>query len=356
MDQPTQPTTELTKSMHQGDTSVNQPVEKKKTNMQVLFIAIVVVLVVLIGAVFIFKYLGSNSTNTANSLSQTTQATNNDTSVLKVAIIEDENGAEANKKEFQPIVDYLAQNLTGEGITKGTVTVVQTPTEMTQLVKQKKADIVMDTAFTIYVVDKLANTTLIADRWKEGVEKYNSVFFTKNTSSIKSFDDLKGKIIAFDSPTSTTGYFLPKAFLVQKGYTLTEKKSFSDTVSPTEIGYVFVRPKSVQESVESGTAIAGAESGQEVTDYFGDKMSQYSVIGQTPYTPRFLVAVRSDLPLPLIKGIQQTLYTMDQTGKGELLLKDFSNTVKFTPLTEDNSSYGAISDLVDQVENEIVKQ
>jgi ABC transporter, phosphonate, periplasmic substrate-binding protein len=69
-------------------------------------------------------------------------------------------------------------------------------------------------------VDKESGAVPFLLGWKEGVPQYHSIFIVKNNSSIKTINDFAGKTIAFEAPESTSGYLLPKAYLVQKGFKL----------------------------------------------------------------------------------------------------------------------------------------
>ncbi len=276
--------------------------------------------------------------------------------VLRVGTIIDENGLAADKAEFQPFIDYLVGQLHDQGITKGQFVAETSVSNMAKLLREGKVDLYIDSIFPVFVADRLSGSSLIADRWKEGVEKYHTAIFVPKASPIKSVADLKGKLIAFDSSTSTVGYFLPKAELTKLGYKLTQKQKTTDTVASDEIGYVFVHDK-VFDSVQDAVTPAGAESEQEIRDHFGATFDQqYRVVMTTPDVLRFAVTGRSDLSLKLRTAIKATLLSMDQAAAGKQALKDFSDTAKFTDVgTDSDTAYGEIQKLTDLVEQEIVQ-
>ena len=80
--------------------------------------------------------------------------------------------------------------------------------------RQAKVDLYVDSAFASIVVNQPSVAELFLSRWKKGVEKYHSTIFVRRGEGIDSLDDLKGKMIAFEDPGSTSAYFLPKAELL----------------------------------------------------------------------------------------------------------------------------------------------
>jgi phosphonate transport system substrate-binding protein len=278
------------------------------------------------------------------------------TGVLRIGSIIDEDGVDANRKEFQPFIDYLVSQLHEEGITKGEFVPKTSVTDMAKLLREDQVDVYIDSIFPVFVADRLAESSVIADRWKDGVEKYHTAIFAQKGSSIKTVADLKGKMLAFDSSTSTVGYFLPKAELAKQGYKLTEKAKPTDPVAPDEIGYVFVHDK-VFDDVQQGVTPAGGESEQEIRDHFGASFDQnYRIVMTTPDVLRFAVSARKGLDPKLLTAIKHVLLTMDQTDAGRAALKSFSDTAKFTDVgTDSDAAYGEVRKLTDYVESEIVR-
>ena len=98
-------------------------------------------------------------------------------------------------------------------------------------------------------------------RWKGGIADYRSVIFTSKQSGITRLEDLRGKIIAFEDPGSTSGYLLPKLFLLKKGFSVVEKATPAAKVSPVDIGYIFAdTDKNIVNLVMQEKVAAGAFS------------------------------------------------------------------------------------------------
>src|SRR5258708_3709422 len=297
---------------------------------------ITLLLLIGFGIFFYQRQLQSQSTQTSSS-NQTTIEKN----VIHIGFTIDEDGLDANTKEFQPFVDYLASQLQDQGITAGKLVPAKSFAEMAQLVRQGKVDVYIDSAFPVFVVNELAGAKVLANRWKGGVETYHSIIFVKKDGPIKKLDDLKGKIISFGAPNTTTGYFLPKAELIQQGYKLTLKQSPTDHVAPDEIGYIFAGDK-IYDNVTNGVTAAGGENEDEVKAFYKDTFPQYTAISKTTDILRFLVATRSDMSPQLRTKIQTVLVNMDKTPQGQTVLKEFAETARVTPVSSDDVAYGEI--------------
>jgi len=84
---------------------------------------------------------------------------------------------------------------------------------------------------------------LLLRRWQRGKPEYQSLIFAKRNSGVNRLDDFRGKIVVFEDPESTSGYFLPKFFLLRNGFKLSEKSRLEAGVAPGEIGYIFASLK-----------------------------------------------------------------------------------------------------------------
>ena len=67
------------------------------------------------------------------------------------------------------------------------------------------------------------------------------MFFARRDSGIRSLDDLRGRSIAFQNPSSTSAYFVPAAELLDQGLPLEILLSPMDRPDPGAVGYLFAR-------------------------------------------------------------------------------------------------------------------
>jgi phosphonate transport system substrate-binding protein len=239
--------------------------------------------------------------------------------------------AEKKSAEHQEFVNYLTRRLFARPELKGTVIVVPTALQLAQLLIEAKVDFFMDSAYPTHIIGWRAGSRPILRRWKHGVSEYRSVIFTRKDSGINQLTDLLGKTIVFEDPDSTSGYFLPKSLLARRGFELRHKSSFSDYVSPKEIGFVFAggSERNIQEWVLSRKAAAGALSDNDLDRIDSKKRAELLVLAQTEALPRHLVSVRKELPRGIEHYLQDILLGMHQDPEGQRILRRTDNTTKF---------------------------
>jgi phosphonate transport system substrate-binding protein len=170
-------------------------------------------------------------------------------------------------------------------------------------------------------------------RWKGGIAEYRSLIFTNKESGVARLEDLRGKIIAFEDPGSTSGYFLPKLFLYKKGFSVTEKASLEAKISANEIGYIFAgSDKNMINLVLQKKVAAGAFSNDDLAHVSDTGKASISMLGETESVPRHLVSVRKDVPEPIVTRLRKILLSMHQDEEGQDILRKADNTTKFDSL------------------------
>ena len=231
------------------------------------------------------------------------------------------------------MVDYAARKLSPSGETKGTVVVAPSAAQMMKLLEEKRVDFYMESPYPTYLINRLGAATLLLRRWKGGIAEYRSLIFTGKESGIARLEDLRGKIIAFEDPGSTSGYFLPKLFLLKKGFSVVEKPSAGAKVSAGEIGYIFAgTEKNIVNLVLQKKVAAGAFSNDDYASLDDTAKASISILGESESVPRHLVSVRKDLSEPVVKRLKEILLSMHQDDEGQKILRQTDNTTKFDSL------------------------
>src|SRR5918992_1633744 len=152
--------------------------------------------------------------------------------------------SEVNQKEisdhFSDFARYVARKSFSGTQADGAVVVTRTLPELAKLLEQDKVDYFMESPYPTYLINHVhAAAKLLLRRWKGGKAEYRSLIATNKDIGTARLQDLRGKIIAFEDPESTSGYFLPKFFLQRNGFKLSPVTTPSASVPPTQIGYVF---------------------------------------------------------------------------------------------------------------------
>ena len=238
------------------------------------------------------------------------------------------------EEAFGDFVRYTARKLSDAPSIEGAVIVAPSTFQLGKLLEQRKVDFYMESPYATYIINQVHGVAkLLLRRWKRGKTEYQSLIFTKRNSGIKRLDDLQGKIIAFEDPDSTSGYYLPKLFLQRKGFKLVNKTRFDPHSSPTEIGYIFAGSQErLVELVLSNQVAAGAFSDDDHA-VFNEKQSlDISILAETERLPRHLLSVRSDLPPGLTGRLEEVLLSMHEDDQGRKILRKADDTTKFDKL------------------------
>ncbi|MBI4523501.1 MAG: phosphate/phosphite/phosphonate ABC transporter substrate-binding protein [Deltaproteobacteria bacterium] len=239
-------------------------------------------------------------------------------------------------QKFLSLANHVARQLHSDGFDQGKVVVGKTIPEMAAFLREGKVDLYIDSPFPSLAVSRLCGSKLLLRRWKNGISDYNAVIFTRLDSGLDGLKKLKGKMIAFKEPFSSSGYFLPKMFLMQQGFKLIPKKDASDPVRPGEVGYVFSSDEEntvawvLREKVS-----AGAMDVQRYLEEAGKSPETFKIVHTTFSIPRHLVSHRADLPSKLVARIKDILTNMHLSEDGKKALEAFQKTNKFDELSND---------------------
>lgn len=234
--------------------------------------------------------------------------------------------------KFQPLADYLAAHLADYGYSVGAVKIAPDFDTMVQWLKSGQVDLLFDSPYPSMILVDRSGAKPILRRWKGGIGEYNTVIFARADTNIQKVSDLKGKLLALEESTSTSGYMLPKAYLTEAGLKLTEKETIDTTVDNAEVGYIFTNPdddSNIVQWVVSGKTPAGAVNSQ-TYDQLPDATKKLLIeLGRTETVPRHLVLVRNELPVAIVESITALLLKMDGSPEGVAVLKQFEKTAKF---------------------------
>lgn len=248
--------------------------------------------------------------------------------VISLGIISETHQTEI-EEHFRDFVNYIALKFSPAQAMEGKVIVVPRVGDLGPLLRQGTVDFYLESPYPTYVINNVyAAAHLLLRRWKSGMADYQSFIFTKRNSGITRLSDLLGKMIVFEDPESTSGYFLPKLFLQRNGFKFSQKNS-SDVISSQEIGYIFAHSQNVVDVVLAGGATAGAFSDDDYNRLDEKKKAEIAVLAQTDRLPRHLVSVRNDLPAPVVYRLREILLSMHEDAEGRRILQKTDETTKF---------------------------
>lgn len=231
---------------------------------------------------------------------------------------------------FRDFVRYVARKFSLASAIEGRVVLAPTVLQLANLLEGKKVDFYMESPYPTYLINGKGSGRLLLRRWKGGMAEYRSILFVARGSETARIEDLRGKMIAFEDPGSTSAYFLPKVFLLRKGFKLAEKPGFDAKVAPTEIGYIFCYSAGkIIDLVLSNKVAAGALSNDDYERLGEKERADLTIIAETDMFPRHLVSVRKDLHPPVVTRLKNILLSMHEDDEGRKILQRTDNTTKF---------------------------
>ncbi|OZH55323.1 phosphate ABC transporter substrate-binding protein [Hydrocoleum sp. CS-953] len=254
-------------------------------------------------------------------------------------------------KRYQGFADYLAEQLSPLGVKQGDVEVAPNFESMANLLKSGEVDLYFDSPYPAMIISDMSGAKPILRRWKGGIGEYYTVIFTMKDRGIKSLEDLKGKKIGFDKLSSTSGYMLPTALLIESGFNPQEKKSDNSPVSADEVGYIFTDDdENTIQWVISGKVEAGAIDIGTFMRIPEASRQGMIVVAESEKVARHMVLARPDLKPEMLEAIKTIMLKMDKTPEGKEVLQGFEKTAKFDEFPPE-SSIKRMRELYELVQN-----
>jgi phosphonate transport system substrate-binding protein len=248
--------------------------------------------------------------------------------------------SKVNQKEiegyYRDFVGYVARKLSSAPDVEGKVIIASTPPELAKLLEQQKVDFYMESTYSTYVINDVQGAgKLLLRRWQRGKPEYQSLIFAKGNSGINRLDDFRGKVMVFEDPESTSGYFLPKFFLLRNGFKLSEQGRLDANVAPGEIGYIFASSQEkLVDLVLTKQAAGGAFSDDDYAKLDDKTRAEVGVLAQTERLPRHLVSIRKDMAPAMVDRLRAILLAMSEDDEGRRILQKAGDTTKFDMLPE----------------------
>lgn len=249
--------------------------------------------------------------------------------VLRISAIPDESPTELQRK-FKPLGEYLSKE-TGM---KVEFTPVTDYAAVVESLATKKIDMAWLGGFT-YVQTKIrTNGTANPIIQRVEDEKFTSVFIVPADSPLKTLSELKGKTIAFGSPSSTSGHLMPRYFLMQAG--INPDKDFKN------IAFSGAHDATVA-FVASGKADVGALNASvwvKLNEAKNPNALKSKVLSTTPPYFDYNWTVRGDLDPATVKKITDAFLKLDANNPNHKEIMDLQRASKY--VTTKSSNYNDI--------------
>lgn len=272
-------------------------------------------------------------------------AMEDDGGVLVLGRISDD--PQAHYDQLKPLLDYVVPRMRDVGIREGRILMARDAQQMTSYLRRGRVDWVTETAGTAMQLKQRAGATPLLLTERGGVRQYHSMFFVRKDSPLRSLGDLKGHIIAFQRPASTSAYIVPAMTLLEAGMHPEILASPNDEPSDDSVGYVFARSElNIVSWVHKRLVDAGVVSNldwdnqQHIPLGFRE---DFRVIAETQPYPRALEMVRGNMDPKVRERLQEVLLQAADDPEAHKPLALFFNTNRF--LAVDAESQRALEHL-----------
>lgn len=239
---------------------------------------------------------------------------------------------------LKPIADYAVRYMQDLGIDRVKVLMAKNNRQMIRYLKQGKVDWITETVFSAVQFEEQAGAEMLLYKHKKGMPLYHTVFFAREGSGIKNLQDLKGKVITFQDPGSTSGFFIPASVILKSGLELVLLKSSRETAPDDAVGYVFAKEEiNMSTWVHKGIVPCGAYANldwdKEDHTPAAFKKNMY-IFHSTDEFPRAVDMVRKDLRPEVKERLKSVLLSANDDPDAALALQTYQRTARFDIINE----------------------
>ncbi|GJM13209.1 MAG: alkylphosphonate ABC transporter [Pseudohongiella sp.] len=242
-------------------------------------------------------------------------------------------------KNMQPLADYLADQLSDQGIEQGKVLMARNNEDLINYINAGLVDLVSESPFSATQYLSEAGMEILARRWKGDAREYHSVILVHKDSNLTSLSDLRGKKIAFEDAGSSSGYYLPRADLEAAGLVLQPLANPRDQVAADRVGFTFTREEIntatlVMQNIVQAGAISNLDllSSKRMPAPYQDALR---ILHESQSIPRSLMLVRQGLAQERKQRLKDVLLTAHTGSGAEQILEDFQRTSRYEAVDEE---------------------
>ena len=275
-----------------------------------------------------------------------------DAHVLVLGRISD--NPQAHYEQLKPLLDYVVPRMRDAGITEGRILMARDAQQMASYLRRGRVDWVTETAATAMQLEQHARAQPLLITERNGVDRYHSVFFARRDSGIESFEDLRGRSIAFQNAASTSAYFVPATEILKRGLPMEILLSPMDRPPAGSVGYLFARSElNIATWVDKRLVDAGVVSN---LDWDNPKRMPpayrrgMEIFYRTADYPRAVEMVRGDLDPVVRDRLREVLTAAAADPDAREPLLRFFKTTRFLPIdAQDREALDALRKGIVQV-------
>lgn len=240
---------------------------------------------------------------------------------------------------LKPMAQYAADHMEDLGIRKTKVMMAKNVAQLASWMRLGVIDWVTETAYASGFLMAKGNAEPLLLKKKKQQESYHSVIFVRQDSNLTQLSELKGKLMAFEDPSSTSAYYEPALLVLEKNIPLQLLSSHRDVPKKDHLGIVFANQEiNISTWVEKGIVDAGAVNNYDWTkeDHVPKSYrQQFKILAKSKEVPRAIEVVRKDLPQKIKQRLKSVLLKAKESEKGKTIMWKYQRTSGFQELTDD---------------------
>ena len=185
-------------------------------------------------------------------------------------------------------------------------------------------------AALVQAMDAYGARVILASE-RQGSTTYRAQFNVRCDSGIESFEDLRGKTIAFVDPGSASGYQFPYVTLATEHGINPDTEMTSIFAGSHDASALAVYNGDVDVSVTFGGS-PGSDGRETIEGDFPDVKDVVCILGYSADIPNDGIVVRAGLDADLSEQIAAALTAIAATEEGQALTEQLFNVTAFAPI------------------------
>ncbi len=279
-----------------------------------------------------------------------------DASVLVLGRISDD--PKSHYEQLKPLLEYVVPRMASVGIRSGRILMARDFQQMASYMRRGRVDWVTETAGNAVLLEQRADARSLLVTERDGASRYHSVFFVRRESPIRTLKDLAGRSVAFQSPYSTSAYYLPAGMLLESGQRMDLLLSPMDRPPADSVGYLFARTElNITTWVHKRLVDAGVLSNldwispQRLPPAFA---ADLRIIAESQDVPRALVLTRAGMDPKVEARLRDVLMEASSDPDAGEAMRLFLGTSRFLPVSaEDRQALDHLGAGVARVRREV---
>lgn len=258
-------------------------------------------------------------------------------------------------EDFQEIIEFLDAHSEQIGVEGVDMYVAQTRDAMVQSLRNGEVDIYVDSPLIGALIARATGAKPFLRRWKKGVAEYHTLMVVRADSDIDHLADLRGKLVAFDDPFSSSGYLIPKSMLLAQGLETQEILNSRERISDDKVGFIFSNDdNNTVYWIFKGRTDAGAVSPKEFAKFDKKVPGALKILARSIDVPRHVLLHGEHVETATVDALGDFLVAMEQSEEGRAILKKFQKTARFDRFPQGvEATFAPIEQMLDLLDGDL---